>query len=176
MCRKLGAIHTYALSLVKTTTERGGGHKETTFFSQVFVNQIERQKRKRLFPPQNQIRFLLSLRQHQQVRFNALFNALKLLSSSSSSTRNFSSFVLVFLSVTRSLSCTEKGGRWRLINVDKEAISPDPKSDSIRQKRRQNGGEYTHDCSPEREKQKERMIFLCTIVWFLTTRSRFVSF
>ena len=33
MCRKLGAIHTYALSLVKTTTERGGGHKETTFFS-----------------------------------------------------------------------------------------------------------------------------------------------
>ena len=48
-------INTRALSLVKNT-EGGGGQKETTFFSQVFVNQIERQKRKRLFPPQNQIR------------------------------------------------------------------------------------------------------------------------
>ena len=40
-------INTRARSLVKNT-EGGGGQKETTFFSQVFVNQIERQKRKSL--------------------------------------------------------------------------------------------------------------------------------
>jgi|TARA_B110000305_G_scaffold204501_1_gene234092 hypothetical protein len=40
-------INTRARSLVKNT-EGGGGQKETTFFSQVFVNQIERQKRKPL--------------------------------------------------------------------------------------------------------------------------------
>jgi hypothetical protein len=61
-----------------------------------------------------------------------------------------------------------------LIIVDKEEIFPDPKSDYIRQKRRQNGGEYTNKRAREREREKKDDPFLFKR-WFLVTRSRFVG-
>ena len=100
---------------------------------------------------------LCSLRQHQPTGtiHNSLFNAaLKLLSSSSSSSRNFSSFVLVFLSLTLSFAHRERRKRWRLINVDKEAIFP-IRNRILSDKREDKTEENTRTIALQRERNKK---------------------